>query len=91
MRVNRVSLVFHLALNAAGIAAQTAPMSMDARPIMISSGAEGHLLPKLIAKNAAAIAPIVICPSAPMFQNFIRKHGARASAVPSSGAATLTT
>ena len=35
------------------------------------------------------MAPAVIWPSAPMFQKRILKHGAMASAVPSSGTASL--
>jgi len=36
------------------------------------------------------MAPAMICPSAPMFQNFIRKAGAMATAAPSRGRAILT-
>ena len=81
--------MFHFALKKAGMRAHRPPQRIAATAMMSSSGSCGIVLPNFSAKNVAPMAPAVIWPSAPMFQKCILKHGAMASAQPSSGMAIL--
>ena len=85
--MNNVSLVFQRALNTAGIRPQMPPPTAPAINITNISRPDGMLSAQNSAKYDANIAPIRICPSAPIFQNRILNAGASASAVPRSGIA----
>ena len=67
-----VSFVLNFARKNAGTAPQTPPQIIPARPMTGSRIYEGSEL-KLSAKYDAPSAPIIICPSAPMFQNLSLK------------------
>ena len=81
MRVNRVSLVFHCALNMAGMTAHAAPKAMLIAAMMSSKTGSFTLSPKYFMHTTHARPPISTCPSAPMFQKRILNAGARARAM----------
>ena len=62
----------------AGIRPQTAPATILATTVTMSSSAVGILPPKKIMQAAVARPPMSACPSAPVFQNRIRKAGVTA-------------
>ena len=78
MRVKSVSLVFHLALKKAGMAAQTAPARTLETNMQRITTPFGSLPPRRIMQAVVARQPISIWPSPPRFQQRIRKAGVMA-------------
>ena len=76
--MNSVSLVFHFALQIAGMTAQTAPAAMLAIIIMIIRRVLGILFPNRIIHDAVARDPISTWPSPPIFQKRILNAGVTA-------------
>ena len=82
--------MLYFALKKPGTNAQTAPPTIPKAAISNNKSGDGSSLPQVIATKEAKMAPMVICPSAPMFQKRILKQGAMARAHPRSGMARLT-
>ncbi len=71
-------MVFHLALNTAGIAAQSAPAAMLLTAMQAITAQLGSVSPRQIMQAADARAPIRACPSPPIFQKRILNAGVTA-------------
>ena len=77
--MNNVSFVLYCALNIAGIIPHTIPATILTTIITAKSPGPFIVAPIYLITAAVAIPPTSICPSAPMFQNFILNAGVIAS------------